>query len=203
MNNQHITDSQWVEFYYKDHDDAQWQALNDVIMDHVAQCYDCRQVYEKSENMRAALARAAGKLRSAFTPAFAGNAYTAAAAYDLSAEAPAAKDENTLTVTVRGRASAKFIVGSLDCQGMARQYALNAQNENRALVDDEKRLSLLLENGKIHITFNDPDFRCSVRLMANSENPPRYDVGCANQLTLELPETEFTIVEMTFTEVDA
>lgn len=200
-NIQHITNSQWVEFFYKDRSDAQWQELEQLILSHVEHCGDCKLLYEKGEAVRSALLQSA--VRPASVPTYTDSAYVAAASYDQPDESIPEVSEDMLSVTVKNAASAKFIVGSLDCQGMARQYALNAQNENRALVDDEKRLSLLLENGKIHITFNDPDFRCSVRLMANSENPPRYDVGCANQLTLELPETEFTIVEMTFTEVDA
>lgn len=200
-NIQHITNSQWVEFFYKDHSDAQWQALEQLILSHIEHCSDCKQLYEKGEAVRSALLQAA--VRPASVPTYTDSAYVAAASYDQPDESIPDVAEDMLSVTVKNAASARFIVGSLDCQGLARQYALNPQNENRALVDDENRLSLLLENGKIYITLDDPDFRCSVRLLADSENPPCYDVSAAHQLALDLPGNEYVIVEIRFTEVDA
>lgn len=214
MTNMHISDYEWIVFLSKETDNPDWNKIEKRITDHVAVCSDCRTLYEKSAALFATLDADDDLLDLSDPLAFpsfhasnaSSNAFVAAAAYaaeDDDAFAEQEQNENLLTVTVRSGEMTRFIVSSLNCKGQANQYALNAQNENRALVDDEKRLSLLLENGKVHITFNDPDFRCSVRLLANSENPPRYDVGSANQLVLDLPDTEFTIVEITFTEVDA
>lgn len=192
MEENHISQAEWTQFFSARQHTAEHMKLQSRILMHAAHCDLCRGLYEKGLDLREA-ARAYADSAAPF--AADDGAYRAVA----SAGSPqtAKKHGGSLAVDIDAGTGC-FMEDSLETQGCANKYALNPEDGGARLVDDGGEMTLSLENGEVRVEIPEGKTQVTGQLLTQEgETALAFTQGKARA---PLPAEDFCTLEMFFTE---
>lgn len=195
MNQEHITERDWIALFSARDKDADWMRLQSRIMDHVNGCEPCRELYEKGM----ALGQAARAVANASAPRMGSGAAFRAVASAGAPRPGASKTRGRLCVCLDTASGAPaFIEDTLELEGCANKYALNPDEDGRCLADDDDALRLTLRGDRlaVYVANGEPGGECL--LIAEGEDDRRAALSPGGEAELELPPDSFCTLEITF-----
>ena len=187
---EHISTAQWTQFYSGTISET--EKLR--ILQHAAECEECRKLMEKANDLRFALRRQQESVSLADSE---GEEYRAVAGPSK----PSGKTGVTgfLSVQlVQGKNGYCFDEDSIESSGTGNKYAMNASEDARSLEDDGKALSLTIETDSVCVLMTDTGARGFVHLL--TEDPDTPDLPLSPEVRLALPPGGFCELEIVFEE---
>lgn len=159
----HISEEQWFLLLSKNADLQKKRELLPALLLHISECSECKALYERARSVQYTARRfsfAAGAARTMFSET---NAYRQVAS-DQGNTISSQKAGRLGVCIETGPDNAVFLQDTFEEEGIARKYALNFENGNTYLCDDENLLSLHLSGKHLSLDFNDPCLLCQFLL---------------------------------------
>lgn len=198
-NRTHITPEEWTVLLGNGHPGK--RGLAPELMAHISCCGTCRAFYEQARRMKQVLRQSSrtdrtGEKYDADSPEF----QAVASASPLQPR----QEEQTGSIcvcidTLSGHPV--FVPSTLETEGTARKYALDFEENDTVLQDDEEELILRLEQDHLAVSFQDNGTRLSCRFL--EEDSPAEVPAPDGSLSLPLPEAPFLTLELLFEETGA
>ena len=196
MNNEHISQKDWVQLFSTQKHNVDWMRLQSRIMEHVNTCDACRELYEKGM----ALQEAARDLASFEGTNRAGNAAFRKVASADGPKVDPARPLGRLCVCLDSSVGGEaFIEDTLELEGCANKYALNGEDDGRRLLDDDGALALTLSGGALTVRLAEGEPACECLLLSEDENDRRSALKPGSSVQIELPPDSFCSLEIVFT----
>lgn len=198
MNNEHISQQDWIALFSARKHDIEWMRLQDRVMAHVNGCEQCRELYEKGMALREAAMALTAQPSAPYRGI--GSAFQAVASAEATTRATG-KPRGRLSVSLdSGSECAVFFEDTLELEGYANKFALNPEVDGRCLLDDDGALRIEIKDGKLLVVIRENEIGGKCLLLADGADDRYASAEPGVEATIELPPDCFCTLVITFSE---